>query len=116
MRTKRYLLMALLMLMPWRVCVAEETVRPPVKYELKLVYIFEGKDPEFIFVVGNSGFKSVESLKRFLGSLPKGSEITWDPGCRRVGKEPLLSSEEDMRAFRLFLEERGIKFILVPSG
>lgn len=115
MRMKRYLLMVLLVLMPWRVCVAQEA-RPPLKYELKLVYIFEGKEPEFIFVVGQSGFKSIESLKRFLGSLPKGSEIRWAPGCERVGKEPLLSSEEDMRAFRLFIEERGIKFVLVPSG
>ena len=95
---------------------SQESKREPEKYELKLIYIFEGKAPEFIFVIGDSGFKSVEKLKHFLGQLPKGSEITWAPGCERFGKEPLLSSEKDMKAFRSFLDEKGIKFVLVPSG
>jgi len=47
---------------------------------------------------------------------PPGSELRWAPGCERVGGEPLLSSEQDMRDFRKFLEQRGIRFVLVPSG
>lgn len=116
MRAKRYFLMVLLAVVLWRACFAEEAAQPPVKYELKLVSIFEGKEPEFIFVIGNAGFKSIERLKIFLGRLPKGSEVTWNPGCDRVGNEPLLSSEEEMRDLRAFLEEKGIKFALVPSG
>ena len=91
-------------------------ISSPQKYNLDLVYIFEGKTPEFIFVVGNSGFRSVSTLKDFLGGLPAGSELTWAPGCKRMGGEPLLSSESEMNNFRKFLEERGIKFTLVPSG
>lgn len=88
----------------------------PVKVELKLVHIFEGAEPRHIFVVGDSGFASVESLKTFLSTLPPGSEITWAPGCMRFGKEPLLSSEKDLEAFTLFLKRKGISLILIPSG
>ena len=88
----------------------------PAKYELRLIHIFEGKEPQHIFVIGDSGFTSVESLKEFLGRLPAGSEIKWAPGCERFGKEPLLSSEKDLEEFKTFLEEKGISFVLVPSG
>ena len=89
---------------------------PPVKYELRLIHVFDGKEPEHIFVVGDSGFRTVESLKRFLGTLPPGSEIRWAPGCERFPNEPLLSSEKDMEDFKAFLREKGISFVLVPSG
>ena len=88
----------------------------PVKRELQLIYVFEGAKPEFLFVIGQSGFKSVASLRRHLETWPPGSELRWAPGCVRVGGEPLLSSEEEMGNFRKFLERRGIRFVLVPSG
>jgi hypothetical protein len=88
----------------------------PVKHELRLIYVLEGRKPEFIFVIGQSGFKSVTSLKEHLKTWPPGSELTWAPGCERVGGEPLLSSEQEMRSFRDFLVGRGIRFVLVPSG
>src|SRR5262245_8475571 len=88
----------------------------PVKRELQLIYVFEGKQPEFIFVIGHSGFKSVASLKEHLETWAPGSELRWAPGCVRFGGEPLLSSEEEMQAFRDFLAERGIRFVLIPSG
>ena len=69
---------------------------PPVKYELRLVHVFDGKQPEYIFAIGDSGFRTVESLKTFLGTLPACSEIRWAPGCERFENEPLLSSEKDM--------------------
>ena len=98
-------------------CRAEEPpAAPGEKYELKLVGIYEGTKPEYIFVIGESGFRTVDSLKRFLAGRPKGTEVTWAPGCTRMGDEPLLSSESEMRQFRSFLEEHGIKFVLVPSG
>lgn len=90
--------------------------RKPVKQEIQLIYLFEEQKTEFIFVIGQSGFKSVSSLKRYLETLPRGSELKWAAGCERLGGEPLLSSEKEMQAFRTFLTERGIKFVLVPSG
>ena len=93
-----------------------EFERQSVKHELQLIYVFEGQKTEFIFVIGQSGFKSVASLKQYLETLPPGSELRWAPGCDRLGGEPLLSSESDMHAFRDFLAAHGIKFVLVPSG
>lgn len=93
-----------------------EVERKPVKCELQLIYIFDGPETEFIFVIGQVGFKSVDSLKRYLKTLPPGSELKWAPGCERLGGEPLLSSEEEMQAFRDFLAENEIKFVFVPSG
>jgi hypothetical protein len=94
--------------------VVDET--KPAVYELKLVYIFETPEPEFVFVVGNSGFKSVESLKSFIASLPPETTLRWNPGCVRLGGEPLLSSESEMAELEAFCLERQIHFVLVPSG
>jgi hypothetical protein len=88
----------------------------PEKYEMKLVYVFEGSEPEFLFVVGQSGFKTVEKLKAWLETAPMGTELTWNPGCKRMGKEPLLSDDKAMDDFKKFLKKRKIKFTLVPSG
>lgn len=96
--------------------VADGFEREPIKGDLQLIYVFEGSKPEFIFAIGQSGFKSVASLEEHLKTWPPGSELRWAPGCVRVGGEPLLSSEQDMRDFRKFLERRGIRFVLVPSG
>jgi len=97
---------------------AQEGVRPqpPTNYRLELVYVFEADSREFIFAIGNAGFKSVASLKKYLSTLPPGATLEWAPGCRRLGVEPLLSSEQEMGEFKAFCAERGINFILVPSG
>ena len=94
---------------------AGEETRPAV-YELTLVTIFEAPEPEFVFVIGNSGFKSVASLESFLASLPPGATLRWSPGCVRVGGEPLLASETDMEEFKAFCLDHRIDFVLVPSG
>ena len=89
---------------------------PPPKYRLELVYIFEANPTEYVFVVGNAGFKSVASLKKFLSDLPPGSILEWAPGCLRWGGEPLLSSAQDMEDFKAFCAAKKITLILVPSG
>ena len=93
-----------------------EVQREPFKGELRLIYVFDEQKTAFIFVIGQSGFTSVNSLKRYLETWPPGSELKWAPGCSRLGSEPLLSSEQEMKTFRAFLKKRGIKFVLVPSG
>ncbi len=97
---------------------AQEDSQPqlPSKHRMELVYIFEEGSTEFIFVIGNVGFKSVASLKNYVGNLPPGSILEWSPGCMRMGGEPLLSSEPEMEEFKAFCEEKNIKFVLVPSG
>jgi hypothetical protein len=88
----------------------------PATYELKLVYIFESPGPELILVIGNSGFKTVSALEKFIAALPAGTKLTWNPGCERFGGEPLLSSEKEMAAFRAFCRDHKIDFVVVPSG
>jgi hypothetical protein len=88
----------------------------PPRYRMELVSIFEANNQEFIFVIGNTGFKSVASLKKFLSYLPPGSTLEWEPGCMRIGSEPLLSSEQEMKEFKAFCVKRNINFILMPSG
>ena len=90
--------------------------RTPPKHRIELVYIFEAGSTEFIFVIGNVGFKSVTALKGFVGNLPPGSTLEWAPGCKSFGGEPLLSSAQELEEFKAFCAERGINFILVPSG
>jgi hypothetical protein len=88
----------------------------PMTYKMQLVWMVGTEPSEWVFVVGHVGFKSLDSFKEFVGRLPKGSTLEWAPGCKRMGGEPLLSSEEEMEGFRKFCEERGIRFVLVPSG
>ncbi|HYY59352.1 MAG TPA: hypothetical protein VE842_18630 [Pyrinomonadaceae bacterium] len=114
---KRLLWASVFCLFAWLPSHAQEVEQPPPpKYRMELVYVFEGETPESLFVIGHAGFRSVASLKEFVSSLPAGSTLEWSPGCVRMGDEPLLSSAEEMEAFKLFCAEHGIDFILVPSG
>jgi hypothetical protein len=88
----------------------------PAVYELKLVYVFDSPETEFIFVIGNSGFRSVDSLQKFIASLPAETTLRWSPGCERLGGEPLLSSQHEMARFQAFCRDHQINFVLVPSG
>lgn len=119
MNTRKYLLRLSIVLLAFiphaRAQGGVEPEEPP-KYRMELVYIFEAGSTEFIFVIGNAGFKNVASLKNYLSTLPPGSILEWGPGCVRVGGEPLLSSAQEMADFKAFCAERGITFILVPSG
>ena len=90
--------------------------RPPVKHRMELVPILKAGSTEFIFVIGKVKFKSVASLKNFVGNLPPGSTLEWEPGCLRMGGEPLLSSRQEMDDFKAFCAERNITLILIPSG
>jgi len=64
---------------------------PPPAYELELVSVFESSDPEFLFVIGNSGFRTVESVESFLATLPSGTTLKWSPAA---------SVSEGSRCFR----------------
>ena len=92
------------------------TVLAAATYELNLVYVFDATPVEHVFVIGNTGFKTVAALERFVASLPPGTTLRWAPGCERFGGEPLLSSERDMKKFAAFCRAHRINFVLIPSG
>lgn len=89
----------------------------PEKYELALVWIADTQPRQYVFVINaRVGFKSVAGLKHFVGNLPPGTVLEWDPGCLRMGDEPLLSSKADMDDFKAFCAAKKVTFVLVPSG
>ena len=100
---------------------ARESKAPaPPRYRMDVVYIFEtrnsGAEPESIIVIGNSGFRSLAALRQFVASLPRGTVLEWSPGCELLGGELLLSSAKDMEDFKVLCKDRGIVFVLHPSG
>ncbi len=70
---------------------------------------------EWIFVLGGVAFRSLDALKEGVSHFPKGSTLTWAPGCKRIGGEP-LETEAELKAFAEHCAAHGIKFVLVPSG
>ena len=110
-----FILLLLIFAQPARA--QEKGESQPPKYQMELVWIVDdGERREYVFVIGEVGFKTVDGLKNFIAQLPQGSILEWSPGCKRMGDEPLLSSEEEMYKFKRFCEEHGIEFILHPSG
>jgi hypothetical protein len=72
---------------------------------------------DYIFIInGVVAFRTLDGLKKHIKQLPKGSTLTWAPGCCRIGGEPLLSSKDEMQNFKAFCESCGTSFVLVPSG
>lgn len=115
---KRLLFLTTLLFVSLSALTAEEAKRRPDILTLTLAMIAEpGESKQYVFVInGVVAFKTVDRLKGFLKDLPKGSTLTWDPGCCREGGEPLLNSAQEMEDFRKFCESCGIKFTLKPSG
>ncbi len=87
-----------------------------VTYKMQLIYIFEADHTEYIFAIGQSGFRSVAALKKFIASLPEGSVIEFQSTCRRTGDEPLISSDKELADFKDFCASHGIRFEWIPSG
>ena len=97
---------------------AQEVKRKPENLTMTLAWIADaGEQGQFVFVVnGGLGFMTMDGLKNFLKNCPKDSTLTWAPSDCRMGGEPLLSSENEMKIFKEFCESTGIKFTLVPAG
>ena len=97
---------------------AENAKRKPEKLTMTLVWVADSVEPkQYIFVInGVVAYKTLDGLKKYLKDLPKGSTLTWSPGCCRLGGEPLLGSQEEMKKFKNFCKKNEIKFVLVPSG
>lgn len=98
--------------------VAQDLKQKPESLTMTLAWIADSTESnQYIFVInGAVAYKTVDGLKKHLKDLPKGSTLTWSPGCCRIGHEPLLSNQDDMKKFKEFCESIGIKFVLVPSG
>lgn len=74
-----------------------------------------GKKPEYVLLMGNLAYRSIEELKKGVSRLPKGTRITWAPSCCLTGGEP-LHNEEGFSDLRDHCREKGIEFVVIPSG
>lgn len=92
--------------------------RKPEKLTLTVAHVAESGYPgENLYVInGVIAYLTVKGLKDYLVDIPKGSTLTWSPGCMRMGEDPLLDSAEALDAFKTFCDSVGTRFILVPSG
>lgn len=97
---------------------AQDTMKKSENLTMTLAWVADAEEPkQHVFVInGVVAYKTLDGLKKYLKDIPKGSSLTWDPGCCRIGNEPLLGSKEEMKRFQEFCESVGIKFTLVPAG
>ena len=88
----------------------------PQTYEMSLIFISDAHSHEYIFVINNRvGYRTVLSLKGFVGELTSGSTLRWAPDDSRRSDEPLLSSAA-IANFEAFCRSKKIRFVLVPGG
>jgi hypothetical protein len=92
------------------------TFKPaPLKFELQQIATLDPTKHSFEFVIklGGSTYTSFAELKAAIAKLPKGTEITWAPGCIRMGGEPL---DTHWKEFSALCEKQGIILVVIPSG
>jgi hypothetical protein len=87
----------------------------PLVCDMRLVYVFETTPTEYVFVIGDSGFKTVRALEKYLATLPAGTTVRWRQGCERFGGEP-LSSERELETFRQFCKAHRLSLEIESSA
>jgi hypothetical protein len=92
---------------------ADETPKP-VTYHLQTAQYADtfGKTPEYVFVVGEVAYRSLQGLRKAISHFPKGSTLQWSPSCRG----PVGLSPEQEKQLKEFCDSHGITFVHVPSG
>ena len=97
---------------------AQDVKPKPENVTMTLAWIADAGEPkQYVYVInGVVAYTTLDGLKKYLKDIPKDSTLTLAPGCRRLGNEPLLDSQVEMKKFKEFCESIGIKFSLVPSG
>jgi hypothetical protein len=97
---------------------AQDAKPKPENLMMTLAWIADAGEPkQYVFVInGVVAYKTLDGLKKYLKDIPKGSSLRWAPGCCRIGNEPIIGSQDEMKKFKDFCDSIGIKFTLVPSG
>jgi len=96
---------------------AESSINKPLTLTMSLIrYAYTASTKhEFVFVMGNMAYRTVAELEKGVERLPRGSKITWAPGCIIRGGEPLSTGPERTK-FRDHCEANGVIFSVIPSG
>ncbi|MGY8767485.1 MAG: hypothetical protein ACKVH8_03495 [Pirellulales bacterium] len=97
---------------------AQKSKRPPEDLTLSIARVVDSEKPneQLLIINGILAFQTKAGLEKYLTELPAGSKVTMDPGCCRIGTEPLIGSSEEMQAFQEFCKTNKIKLIVIPSG
>jgi hypothetical protein len=95
---------------------------PRNKYSLSVARVYEAapERPEWVFIVGGTSVvrggetvcRSAESLKKLIGSLPRGSTLDWWPTCS--GESEALAN--DLEEMKRVCREAGVEFTIHPAG
>lgn len=83
---------------------------------LDIVPLLDTTPRRFVFVIGGIGYETMDGLRMHVEVMPKDQVIVLDPGCKRLGGEPLLEFEEEMAAFKAFVKKNGVTLKIIPSG
>ena len=67
---------------------------------------------EFELKLGGSTYASYAELKAAMSKFPKGTEITWGPGCFRVGGGPI---DAHWKEFEDLCKKLGVVLVVIPS-
>jgi hypothetical protein len=69
-----------------------------------------------VFPGGGFAFKTLDSLKTFAATLPRGVSLEWAPSCSPLQATSPLAKAAQMKEFEDFCKEKGIQFVRIPSG
>ncbi|MES2572784.1 MAG: hypothetical protein V4710_22365 [Verrucomicrobiota bacterium] len=95
---------------------------PAKLYRMDLVAVFGTRPLQFRFVVSfplERMFivESMETLKQFVDTIPRGATLQWAPSDMRMPNEPpVFASPDEETAFEAYCRERGVRFVHVPAG
>ncbi len=86
----------------------------PVTYHLQIAQYADtfGKEPEYVYVLGEVAYRSLTDLKQGIAKIPKGSTLEWAPSCRG----PVGLSGKQEKDLKQFCDSHGIRFVHIPSG
>jgi len=101
---------------PITIVVKEKKGNAGETHFMKLKFNFDEGKRWWTFMLDNNEFRTLSEIKIFIKNLHTGSKIEWAPGCRRLGDEPLLNSESEMKDFKKFCDDNGITLVVIPSG
>jgi hypothetical protein len=83
---------------------------------LDIVPVLDATPRRFVFVLGGVAYETKAGLFAHVEAMPKGSTMVLDPGCRRMGGEPLIDSESEMAELEAHAKKHGVNLKVIPAG
>lgn len=88
--------------------------RQPTIYEMKRVQVRDLPGKPWVYVIGYSAFATLEALKAWVGQIPAGDTLRWDPsGDIPVTGDPLGDPAAAAELTR-FCKDKGIILVRIP--